>query len=130
MEPITLILSAIAAGLSAGAIDELTDEVKEKAKAVYGKLRSLLSRRFDEADTPNAEGTLADYEEDPETYERGLSKKLTAAGADKDAAILAAAQELLDLVGPQAQNSSKYNVTISGSKGVQIGDGNHQTNTF
>jgi hypothetical protein len=130
MEPVTLILTAIAAGVSAGAIDELKDEAKEKAKAVYGKLRGLLTRRFQEAGTPNAEGTLTDYEEDQETYEKGLSKKLTAAGADKDADILAAAQELLDLVGQQANSSGKYNVTISGSKGVQIGDGNHQTNTF
>jgi hypothetical protein len=127
MDPITLILTALAAGASAGAIDELKDEVKENVKAAYGKLRGLISRRFREARTPNAEGTLADYEEDPETYEKGLSKKLTAAGAEEDADILAAAQALLDLVGKQAQKSSKYKVTILGSKGIQVGDNNTQT---
>ena len=35
------------------------------------------------------------YEEDPETYGKGLSKKLTVAGADQDADILSAAQALL-----------------------------------
>lgn len=130
MEPITLILAALAAGASAGAVDELKDEVKEKVKALYGKLRQLVSSRFGQAGTPNAEGTLADYEEDPETYEKGLSKKLAAAGADKDGDILAAAQALLDLVGQQGPKSGKYNVTVTGSEGVQVGDRNTQTNTF
>jgi hypothetical protein len=130
MDPITLILTALAAGASAGAIDELKDEAKEKAKAAYGKLRDLVTRRFREAGTPNAEGTLADYEDDPETYEKGLSKKLTAAGADNDTDILAAAEALLDLVGQQSSTAGKYNVTITGSKGVQFGDHNTQTNTF
>jgi RIP homotypic interaction motif len=130
MDPITLILTALVAGASAGALDELKDEAKEKVKAAYGKLRDLVSRRFREAGTSNAEGTLADYEEDPETYEKGLSKKLAAAGADNDADILAAAQALLDFVGQQGPKSGKYNVTITGSKGVQLGDHNTQTNTF
>jgi hypothetical protein len=130
MEPVSLILAAIVAGVSAGALDELKDEAKEKAKLLYGKLRALLGQRFQEAGTANAEGALADYEEDPETYEKGLSKKLTAAGADQDAVILAAARELLDLVGQSAASSAKFNVNVTRSKGVQVGDGNTQTNTF
>ena len=109
MDPITLILTALATGASAGAIDELKDEAKEKAKAAYGKLRDLVGRRLREAGTPNAEGTLAEYEEDPETYEKGLSKKLTAAGVDTDAGIVATAQALLDLVGERSPKSTKYN---------------------
>jgi RIP homotypic interaction motif len=130
MDPITLIVSALAAGASAGTVDELQDEVKDRIKAAYGKLRDLLGRRFREAGTPNAEGTLADYEDDPETYQKGLSKKLTAAGADTDAGILSAAQALLDLVGKQGLTAGKYNVAITGAKGVQVGDHNTQTNTF
>jgi hypothetical protein len=130
MDPITLILSALAAGASAGTLDELQDEVKDKVKAAYGKLRDLLGKRFREAGTPNAEGTLADYEDDPDTYEKGLSKKLTAAGADTDADVLSAAQALLDLAGKQGMKAGKYNVTITGAKGVQVGDHNTQTNTF
>jgi hypothetical protein len=126
MDPITLILSALAAGAS----DELQDEAKTLVKAAYGKLRDLLGQRFREAGTPHAEGTLADYEDDPETYEKGLSKKLTAAGADTDDGILSAAQALLELMGKQGLKGGKYNVTITGSQGVQVGDHNTQTNTF
>lgn len=130
MDPMTLILSALAAGASAGGIDELQDEAKALVKAAYGKLRDLLGERFRKAGTPHAEGTLADYEDDPETYEKGLSKKLTAAGADTDDGILSAAQALLDLAGKQGLKADRYNVTITGSKGVQVGDHNNQTNTF
>ena len=130
MDAITLILTALATGASAGAVDELTDEAKDKVKAAYGKLRGLLTRRFGEAGTPNAEGTLADYEDDPETYEKGLAKKLTAAGADGDADILAAARVLVDLLGQQGLQASKYNVTITDSQGIQVGDHAKQTNKF
>jgi roadblock/LC7 domain-containing protein len=130
MDPITLILSALAAGASAGGVAELQDEAKAMVKAAYGKLRDLLGERFRAAGTPHADGTLADYEDDPETYQKGLAKKLTAAGADTDDGIVSAAQALLDLVGSQGLTAGKYTVTITGSKGVQVGDHNTQTNTF
>jgi len=130
MDPITVILTALAAGATAGALDELKDEAKNKVKAAYGKLRDLVSKRFREAATPNAEAILAEYETDPETYKGPLTGKLDAAGAGKDADLLAAAQALLDLVQQSAPKSGKYNVTVSGSEGVIVGDHNSQTNTF
>jgi RIP homotypic interaction motif len=130
MDEITLILTALATGASAGAIEALKDEAKDKAMASYGKLRDLVTRRFREAGTTNAEGTLADYEDDPETYKKGLSKKLGAAGADQDPDILTAAQALVDLIGAPGLRAGKYSVTVTGSKGVQVGDHNTQTNTF
>lgn len=130
MEPITLILTALAAGASAGALDELKDDVREKVKAAYGKLRDLVSKRFREAETPNAETILAEYEADPESYKGPLTKKLHAADADKDDALMAAAQAVLELLEQQGGKSSKYTVTVKDSKGVMVGDGNTQTNTF
>ena len=129
MDPITMILTALAAGATAGAIDEFKDEVKDKVKAACGKLRDLVSKRFREAGTPNAEAALAVYEEDPETYKAGFAKKLTAARAEEDEALVAAAQAVLDLLGQQGK-SSKYNVTITGSEGVYVGDHGTQTNTW
>ena len=42
MEPVTLILAALTAGASAGALDALKDDAKEKVKAAYAKLHSLV----------------------------------------------------------------------------------------
>jgi hypothetical protein len=130
MEPITLILTALAAGASAGALDELKDDVKEKVKVAYGKLRQLVSRRFSEAGTPNAEAILVEFEADQDGYKGPLTKKLEAADADKDDALVAAAKALHELLDQQGGKSGKYAVTVNDSKGVMVGDGNTQTNTF
>jgi hypothetical protein len=130
MEPITLILAALAAGASAGGLDALKDEAKEEVKAAYGKLRALVGNRFREAETVNGEAVLAEYEQDPESFEKGLGKKLAEAAAGDDEALLAAANAVLELVGGQDGRSGKYNVTITGSQGVQVGDHGTQTNTF
>jgi hypothetical protein len=130
MDPITVILTALVAGATTGALDGLKDDVKDKAKAAYGKLRDLVNRRFREAQTPRADAILAEFDDDPEGYKDPLARKLDAAGADKDDALLAAAQAFLDLVQQPGPKSGKYNVTITGSEGVQVGDHNSQTNTF
>jgi hypothetical protein len=130
MEPITLILAALAAGASAGALDGLKDEAREAVKAAREKLRSLVSKRFREAGTANGEAVLNEYEADPESFEKGLGKKLTEANAGQDVDLLAAAHALLELLNQQGARPSKYNVTVTGSRGVQVGDHGTQTNTF
>jgi hypothetical protein len=130
MESITLILTALAAGASAGSLDALKDEAKDAVKAAYGKLRALVGNRFREAGTVNGEAVLAEYEQDPESFEKGLGKKLAEAGAGDDEALIAAANAVLELVRQQGGTSGKYNVTITGSQGVQVGDHGTQTNTF
>jgi hypothetical protein len=46
VDPITLIVTALAAGASAGALEALKDDVKERAKAAYAKLDELVKQRF------------------------------------------------------------------------------------
>jgi hypothetical protein len=130
MEPITLILTALAAGASVGALDTLKDETKDAVKAAYGKLRDLIGKRFREVGTANGETILAEYEADPESYEKGLGKKLAEADAGTDEALLKAANALLELLDQQGGRPGKYNVTVTGSQGVQVGDHSTQTNTF
>jgi RIP homotypic interaction motif len=128
MDPITLIVAALAAGASAGAIDALTDNAKDAAKAAYGKLHDLVRRRF--RGNAGAEVILAEHQADPGTYAPPLAKKLTEAGAADDAGLVAAARALMDLVDPAGAKSGKYSVTVTNSKGVQVGDGNIQVNRF
>jgi hypothetical protein len=130
VEPVTLILAALAAGASAGALDELKDEIKEKVKAACAKLRDLVNRRFREAGTPNAEAILDEYHADPETYKAPLAKKLDAAGAGMDDALVAAAKAVMDLLEQRGVKSSKYTVSVRDSQGIMVGDGNTQKNSF
>jgi hypothetical protein len=128
MEDVTLILTALATGASAGALDVLKDDVKDKAKAVYARLHDLVRQRF--RGNVTAEVILSEYQADPETYTAPLAKKLIEAGAGDDAALVAMAKALMELVDESGARSGKYNVTIKDSKGVQVGDGNVQVNKF
>jgi hypothetical protein len=128
MEPVTLILAALAAGASAGALDALKDDAKEKVKAVYGKLHGLVKKRV--SGRPHGELALAEYESAPRKWEGLLTAELTEAGAARDDDLVAAAKALMELIDQPGAKSGKYNVTIKNSKGVQVGDGNFQVNKF
>lgn len=128
MEPVTLILTALAAGTSAGVLDALKDDAKEKVKAAYGKLHGLVKNRV--SGRPHGELALAEYESSPKKWEGLLTAELIEAGAAQDDDLVAAAKVLLELIDQSGAKSGKYNVTIKDSKAVQVGDGNFQVNKF
>jgi hypothetical protein len=128
MEPVTLILAALAAGASAGALDALKDDVKEKAKAAYAKLHDLARKRV--SGRPHGELALAEYGSAPQKWEGLLTAELTEAGAAGDNDLVAAAEAVMELVDQPGAKSGKYIVTIKDSKGIQIGDRNIQVNEF
>jgi len=128
MDPITLIVTALAAGASAGALDALKDNAKEAAAAAYGRLHDLVRRRFH--GNAGAELILAEHQADPQTYAAPLAKKLAEADAAGDTDLLAAARAFMDLIDQAGTRAGKYNVTITGSRGVQVGDHGFQVNTF
>jgi len=128
MEPVTLILAALAAGASAGALDVLKDDAKEKVKAAYAKLHGLVRKRL--SGRPHGELALAEYESAPQKWEGLLTAELTEAGAAHDDDLAAAAKTLMELLDQSGAKSGKYNVTIKDSQGIQVGDGNFQVNKF
>ncbi|MET8139472.1 hypothetical protein ABZU32_04070 [Sphaerisporangium sp. NPDC005288] len=128
MEPVALIVTALAAGASSGVIEGLAGTVKENANAAFVKLLDLTRRRF--KGNASAEVILSEHQNDPATYEAPLAKKLAAAGAADDTELLAAAKALMELLDRSGASPGKYNVTIKDSKGVQVGEDNTQYNTF
>lgn len=128
MDPITLVVTALAAGASAGAIEEFKDDVKDAVKVAYAKLRGLAKKRV--AGRPDGELALERHKAAPQKWESVLASELTEAGAADDEDLLAAAKALMELVDRAGASSGKYNVTVSDSSGVQVGDGNIQFNRF
>ena len=114
MDPITLIVTALAAGSGEGALEALKDDVKDAIKAAYETLRGLVRNRV--CDQPGAELVLARYEDEPGTWETPLAKMLHDTGAAVDANLLAVAHALLELVDAVGTAEGKYDVTISGSR--------------
>lgn len=73
---------------------------------------------------------LAEHQTAPQTWEKPLAAELSAAGAETDADLVAAAQALLGLVDEAGSRAGKYVMTVRDSQGVQVGDRNTQTNIF
>jgi hypothetical protein len=124
MDPVTLIVTALAAG----AASALQDGASAAVKDAYARVKALVMRRF--ANRPKGELVLAEHESAPQVWEAPLAAELSAAGAGGDADLVAAAQALMSLVDAAGSRSGKYVVAVSGSQGVQVGDRNTQTNTF
>jgi hypothetical protein len=124
MDPVTLIVTALAAG----AASALQDGTSTAVKNAYARLRALVARRF--ASRPEGELVLARHESAPETWEAPLAAELSAVGAEGDTDLVAAAQALMSLVDQAGARAGKYVVAVHGSQGVQVGDHNTQTNVF
>jgi hypothetical protein len=124
MDPVTVIVTA----LTAGAASVLQDGVSAAVKDAFAQLKALVKARL--AGRPKGELVLAEYEAAPQTWEAPLAAELSAAGAERNADLLAAAQVLMSLVDEKGTRTGKYLVTVHDSQGVQVGDHNTQTNTF
>jgi hypothetical protein len=124
MDPITLIVTALAAGAAQGLKDSASSVVRD----AYARLKALVKRRL--ASRPDGEVVLARHEKAPETWQAPLIAELGQAGADHDADLVAAAQTLMNLVDEAGARAGKYAVDAHGAQGVQIGDHTRQENVF
>src|SRR5512135_837468 len=94
MDPITLSLTALAAGAAAGGKDIAAAAVKD----AYTALKALVKRRF--GGRPDAELVLAQHERAPDIWQAPLRAELAEARADSDPELVAAAQALMRLIDP------------------------------
>lgn len=124
MDPITLIVGALAAGAALGISDTASSAIKD----AYAGLKALVRKRL--GGRPGAELVLAKHEQAPETWRAPLMAELDEAGASHDAGLMAAAEALMRLVDEAGARAGKYTVDVRGAQGVQVGDRNTQRNVF
>ena len=96
MDPISLIVAALATGASTALKDTAGDAID-----TYNGLKSLLKRKF--GGEPLAESVLDNHEQAPEVWEKPLEQQLGESGAGDDEAIVQAAQKLLELADPEGR---------------------------
>ncbi len=91
MDPVTMIVSALAMGAIAGAPSVGAQAIKD----AYAGLTTLIVRRF--GNKPDAQKAVEDLEKKPESAGRKATaeEELKEAGAGDDAEIVAAAQTLM-----------------------------------
>src|SRR5690349_15828975 len=124
MDPVTLIVTALAAGAAAGVQGTAASAVRD----AYAGLKALVKKRF--AGRPDAELILVRHERAPQTWQAPLAAELSEARADRDPDLVAAAQALLALADEAGFRAGKYSVDVRGSQDVQIGDHSKQNNVF
>src|ERR1700691_5303829 len=112
MDPITLIVTALAAGAALGAQDTVSAMMKD----AYAGLKALVKKRL--GGGPGAELVVAKHEQSPETWQAPLMAELAETGADGDRDLIAAAQVLLDLLGRDEGRPGKYTVDARAAQGV------------
>lgn len=124
MDPITLIVTALASGAALGVTDTASSAVKD----AYAELKALVKKRL--AGRPDAELVLARHDKAPETWQAPLRAELARAAADHDRDLVVAAEALMSLVDGAGARAGKYTVDARGAQGVQVGDHNRQDNVF
>lgn len=92
MDPISLIVGALAAGAAAGLSDTASTVVQDG----YTGSRELVRRRL--AGRPAAQVALAEHESAPEVWHAPLVAELETVGAGTDEALVAAAQRVMAIV--------------------------------
>jgi hypothetical protein len=122
MDPVSLIVAAIVAGVASGAQATASTAVSD----AYTKLKGLLRRRL--AGDAAAEAELERAEQDATANPAPLAEQLRSSGADRDEEVVAAARALLESADPEGARGGKYDVHVSGGKGVVVGD--HATTTM
>jgi|SRR5215469_11491224 len=117
MDPITLIVAALAAGAATGVQGTAAMAVKDG----YAGLKALVKKRL--AGRPDAEVILARHETAPDTWQAPLAAELSQAGADRDPGLVAAAQALMELIESAGSRAGNITVNAPGAKNVISGHG-------
>jgi hypothetical protein len=116
MDPTTLIVAALTAGVTAG----FAESASGAAKDAYLRLLRAIRLRFN--DTPSAVESLEGHASDPEAWRVALARNVEVTGATQDGDIIEAAQRLLEAVDASGSKAGKYVVNISGGQGAVVGD--------
>ena len=124
MDPVSLIVAALAAGAVAGSQNTASEAVKDAYAGLVALARCRLAGR------QAGEVTLEQHAVKPEQWGKALEAELADAEVGTDARVLEAAQRLMALLDPAGSQSDKYLVDVRGARGVQVGDRNTQHNTF
>lgn len=120
MDPVALILTALASGAAASLQTTTTQAIKD----TYAGLKGLISKKFQ--GNSKAEVVLQAHEEDPNTWQKPMEQTIKDVGLDQNREVLKMAELLLKLVeeksGAMGSRQSIGTVTATAStSGTAVG---------
>ena len=116
MDPVSLIVTALATGAAAAVKDTAGQAVKE----TYSALKAALTRKL--GSRPMAQEIVERHEGAPDVWEKPLAAELDSAGVADDENLVRLAQQLMAEHDPTGAQAGKYNVQISGGQGIIVGE--------
>jgi hypothetical protein len=125
VDPITLILLALAAGAATGLQDTAATAVKD----AYSAFKSLIRSRFGHHDQV-VEQQLAAIDQKPDTDPAPLAARLQTIDAGNDSELVRAAEALLQQADPDGKWRLQFNTSISQSKGIVVNNSGAVTMNF
>jgi primosomal replication protein N len=126
MDPVSLIVSALIGGLTAG----LTDTAQVVTKDMYDALKARLMKKA--AGNEDAQDAIAKVEKQPESKARQelLKEELGKLPLEHDEELLKLAQSLLEALKESGGKAGKYDVDVQNSQGIVVGDNANVTQNF
>jgi hypothetical protein len=122
MDPITLIISALVAGATAGLKDTASNVVKD----AYNSLKKLIIKDTD--NTKQAESAIQVLEANP--LEKNQQLEMVLRDKRDNAEILNLSIRLLELINSDKSQTGKPTITINNSQGINLGNNNSITQNF
>jgi hypothetical protein len=119
MDPISIIVLALAAGAAAASKDVAAQAVKDG----YAGLKALIIRKFGSKGDVQGAVDQAEKKPDSEARQAVLKEELQAAGADKDDDLLKQAQALIELLKQHGASGAAFSAINTGSGAIAQGDG-------
>jgi hypothetical protein len=127
MDPVSLVVGALAAGAVSVLEKSTAAAVRGAYEGLRGRLRKLWSRQ------PAAVAVLDQYVAEPGAHEALLRHFLQQGDVVTDADVLVLAGRLMELIDPAGAAAGRYAVDLRGAQGgygLQFGGPNIQINTF
>jgi hypothetical protein len=120
VDPMSLVVGALIVGASQGVAETAVGEA-------YRRLRKLVDARS--ANRSDAEEALALLDTDPRRSVQPLMEALASSGVECDRDALTLAEQI---IASRAHDGGHriYGLDLTDARGVQIGDGNRQNNSF
>jgi len=126
MDPVTLVVSALLGGLTAG----LTDTAKAATKDLYDALKARLMKKAETNE--DAQDAIAKIEKQPDSKARQelLKEELGKLSLDNDEELIKLAKSLLEVLKEIEGKPGKYTIDIQNSQGIVVGDNADVTQNF
>ena len=124
MDPVTLIVAALGAGLAAAGQAAVGEAVKD----AYDRLKSLLAARF--SHKPEHQAALVGFEGNADATAPTLAAAVSDSGAQNDPEVLDAARKLLAVADPDGGAAQKFTNLIQNVHGFVQGNQNTVTMNF